>query len=262
MSLFLNMLKIQIASDLHLEFLENREWIDKNPLIPKGNILLLAGDIVPDKYKQKAEKFYQKISTAFPTIISAMGNHEFYHGIVSYAYPRYSSKISNNHFRLNNSSLIIHNIKFIVSTLWSDIQEKERGPIESSMNDYKLIKDKDAYGEKLPLTVEKVKQYHRLSLAFLKTEVEKPFAGKIVVMTHHLPSYACITGTYQLINSAYATNLDLFIISHPQISLWVCGHAHGFSDIQIGSTRIVRNTVGYVQDGQHQSFRRDFVVEV
>ena len=56
----------------------------------------------------------------------------------------YSGKISSNHFRLNNSSLIIDNVKFIVSTLWSDIQEKERGQIESNMNDYKFIKDKDA----------------------------------------------------------------------------------------------------------------------
>lgn len=98
-------MKIQIVSDLHLEFPENREWLDLNPLIPKGDVLLIAGDTVPDKRKKKARKFYEKISGDFPFIISTMGNHEFYFGMVDYAYPSYESQISDNHVRLNNRSL-------------------------------------------------------------------------------------------------------------------------------------------------------------
>jgi len=114
-------MKIQLASDLHLEFPENREWIKNNPLIPKGDVLLLAGDIISDKYKKKARGFYEKIAKDFPFIISTMGNHEFYKGEVKYAYPFYKSNISENHIRLNNQSYIIDDIKFIVSTLWSHV---------------------------------------------------------------------------------------------------------------------------------------------
>lgn len=37
-------MKIQFVSDLHLEFYENRVWLENHPLEVTGDILLIAGE--------------------------------------------------------------------------------------------------------------------------------------------------------------------------------------------------------------------------
>ena len=48
---------IQYCSDLHLEFTQNKKYLTKNLLKPKGEILLLAGDIVPFEVVNEHDDF-------------------------------------------------------------------------------------------------------------------------------------------------------------------------------------------------------------
>ena len=72
------MLKIQYASDLHLEYPKNRDFLAQNPIQPAGDILILAGDIVTNTGRHKIQHLYDQWQQQFKYIISIPGNHEFY----------------------------------------------------------------------------------------------------------------------------------------------------------------------------------------
>lgn len=72
-------MKIQYASDLHLEFSANSSYLKLNPLKVTGDILILAGDIGylgDDNYSK--HPFWDWASENYQRVIIALGNHEFY----------------------------------------------------------------------------------------------------------------------------------------------------------------------------------------
>ena len=87
-------MKIQYASDLHLEFSDNSRFLKEHPLEVTGDILLLAGDIGyigDDNYS--THPFWSWASDHYRQVIVIPGNHEFY-------------KLFDVSFRLESSSLV------------------------------------------------------------------------------------------------------------------------------------------------------------
>ena len=72
------MLKIQYISDLHFEFAENNAFIEDHPIQATGDILIMAGDIVPFKEISKCDDFFDKLSKDLETVYWLPGNHEYY----------------------------------------------------------------------------------------------------------------------------------------------------------------------------------------
>jgi hypothetical protein len=88
-------------------------------------------------------------------------------------------------------------------------------------------------------------QYVQVVTAFLGEDPKK-----YVVCTHHTPSFQSCAEYYkgdEVMNGAYHSNLEEFILDRPNIKLWTHGHTHDDFDYMIGETRVVCNPRGYVK---------------
>ncbi len=103
---------------------------------------------------------------------------------------------------------------------------------------------------------------HR-NLAFIKPAVRESDAEKIVVVTHHLPTFAAIENRHKgsILNAAYATELGNYI-ADSRITAWIYGHSHHRTDLMIGNTHLVSNTLNYLFCGENTNFDDSVVIEV
>lgn len=246
-------MKIQYASDLHLEFPENWNWILNNPLPVVGDILILAGDIVPIHLVEQYHVFFDFLSSNFEQVYWLPGNHEFYYNDVAPFARHISKPIRKNVLLVNNASFIHHRVKLIFTTLWGHIRPQEKFIIEKHVSDFMLIR----YNE-FAFTIEHFNELHAIALDFLAHELSEEFetTDKKIVISHHVPTKINYPERYvkSAINPAFAVELKEFILQH-EPDYWIYGHHHcNVSDFSIGHTRILTNQLGYVRYNQHGSF--------
>ena len=89
--------------------------------------------------------------------------------------------------------------------------------------------------------------YFDYSYRFLQDKVKQYKKRPIIIVTHHAPTPYAISPEYagSMLNPAFASNLNEFIVSNPQIRLWCFGHCHNKTDIILGKTRVVCDPFGY-----------------
>lgn len=254
-------MRVQYASDLHLEFGENSRWLKEHPLIPSADILVLAGDIGylgDDNYI--SHPFWNRVSEDFNQVIVVPGNHELYKFFdINELRNGWQLEIRHN-VRVCYNSVIALNEEtdLIVSTLWAHIPLSEEYLTERCVSDFKRIRN----GE-FRLSAQRFNEEHEVCRNFIEKAVSESNAERIVVATHHVPSFALMAEEFKdsSINGAFTVELA-GMIAESRINCWIYGHSHRNIDKMIGSTRCVSNQLGYVFQNEHNTFRRDAVTEI
>jgi predicted phosphohydrolase len=251
--------KLQYASDLHIEFPSNKEFLKQNPLQPMGEVLVLTGDIVPFAVMQKHQDFFSYVADHFKTTYWLPGNHEYYRFDIVEKSGVMHEKIRSNVFLVNNTSVIHENVRLIFSTLWSKISPGHKWQIERSLNDFHLIKHRG-----FRFSTEHYNQLHEESLTFIQNELSAVHEGNVAVFTHHCPTFLNYPEQYKgdLLNEAFAVELYDFIEASG-IAFWAYGHHHtNTPEFNIGNTRLVTNQLGYVQRNEHGMFEINKAIEL
>lgn len=250
---------LQYASDLHLEFPANKDFLKQHPLQAAGDILVLAGDIVPFATMDKHQDFFSFLSDNFATTYWLPGNHEYYHHDLAEKCGVLNEEIRSNVFLVNNTSVVHGNTKLIFSTLWSKINTDHKWQIESGLNDFHVIRYK---GHRF--SAEVYNQLHEESLAFIKQALNECKEENIAVFTHHCPTFLNYPEQYKgdVLNEAFA--VELFdLIESSNINYWVYGHHHtNTPDFVIGNTRMRTNQLGYVHSNEHLQFDTGKVIDL
>ena len=258
-------MKLALVSDVHLEF---ADWYPCNP--DQADVLLLAGDIMlasdlNGTYKsERFKEFLTNCKREYKDVIYIMGNHEHYNGdfATSHELLREACDINSIDF-LDKEVATINNVTFIGGTLWTDMNKedpKTMNQISYLMNDFRIIQNsnkttsfKDTKGNfqqrYSKFSPEDCVEDHKAFLKVIDDTITGNPTGTFVVVGHHAPSKKSTKPGYEkdlIVGGAYSSDLDEFILSHPQIKAWVHGHTHDKFDYMIGSTRIVSNARGYV----------------
>ncbi len=269
-------MKIHVLSDLHNEFLSF------DPPKVDADVVVLAGDI--DLHTRGIDWALEAWDGCVTPLIYVIGNHEFYHAELHGIRKQISDRALDVRTRygvpiyvLDDSFVVLEDpsdggrVRFLGSTLWTDYKLFGSGTemafamreAKHSMMDHDCIRC-------APMSVfqpSQAAELHRNSVAWLSGQLNKPFDGKTVVVTHHLPSQQSVAERFLAspLSAAFASNLDHLV---EITDLWIHGHTHDNFDYRLGKCRVVCNPRGYVRerngrlDVENKNFIPDLVVEV
>jgi predicted phosphohydrolase len=250
-------MKLQFCSDLHLEFSENRKWLKANPLIPQGEVLLIAGDTYYLNRSYHKLDFIKWVADEFEQVILIPGNHEYYEGFdVSTALGPVEESIMENVILLNNTTLDLGRYQLVCSTLWSSVSPNNQA-LYQGLVDFRRIR----FGEQ-PLSIEHFNQLHTYAFSFLSEALKND--RKKVVVTHHLPSHLCNVEEFKgsPLNEGFCAELTDFVQASNS-DYWIYGHSHrNKTAFRIGNTKMMTNQLGYVRYGEEHGFDRAKVVDL
>ncbi len=273
-------MKIQPVSDLHLEFQKN----GKMDIPHLGeNVLILAGDI--NVGLKTDDKWFINL-LKHRHVIYVLGNHEFYQNDLfdlNLKTQPWQEKINEQAATLGygykihvlqNTSVIIDNVKFMGGTLWTNFNDGNEGVMYSAkntLNDYRWV----SAGLGKRIQPEIILNEFNKTLEFIEAELSNnPDNLKTVVVTHHLPSIKSVHEQYLPTTMPPTTALDALKMNQNYLyfsniddtvakaDLWVHGHTHSSADYSVGKCRVVCNPYGYDGYEINKDYLKSFIVEV
>lgn len=267
-------MRIQLASDLHLEFLKDR--FPRERIIEPAfgaDLLVLAGDIA------NGIQGVQMFANWPVPVLYAIGNHEAYgfefealrHAVRRATRGTSVVLLDNDvadlrrfeHWAASRTEELM-GIRILGCTLWTDYQlpgarlsgRRAMDHAENHIADHRAIHTTSG----APFSPRDARREHQASVAWLAQELGRPFDGKTVVITHHAPHVRSVHPRYagDLLNPAFASHLPALVA---QADLWLHGHVHDTFDYIDGRCRVVANPLGYPRNRDAAAHARDLIFE-
>ena len=233
-------MKIQVASDLHLEFLAGRFPAYRAIDVTDAEVLVLAGDI--HRHAMAVAAFRD-----WPCpVVLLHGNHELYNSSVESTLAALAAAAPNAGMvrYLEKSEWRYQGVRFLGCCLWTDyaLYGDPQGAMRiarSVLMDHHVIR----VGARAFMPADALAA-HMEARAWLESQLALPFDGPTVVCTHHGPNLKSIHPSYENdpVNPCFISDLSELM---EKADVWVHGHVHNSFDYTEGRTRVVANPRGY-----------------
>ena len=247
-------MKIQLASDLHLEFLSPAQEVQlMEGFKGRADVLFLAGDILPLRFVDQVRDGLKQFCERYEFVVYVPGNHEYYNCSVKDAelvLGAVQNELSNLYVP-RNQLMRIGKLKVYGGTMWfPDLLGNDI--LKPMLNDFHLISGFE------PWVYEQCRQF--------TDHFEQRVDEDTIVLSHHLPSYESVPPKYQTeanvasLNRFFVHDMEQLMVEKSP-KLWMHGHTHNPADYAIGLTRVLCNPLGYPGEGM-PTFDPNLIVEI
>ncbi|MDB5727244.1 MAG: hypothetical protein JWQ00_449 [Noviherbaspirillum sp.] len=238
-------MKIQIASDLHLDLLEPRFPGYRIIEPADADVLILAGDI--HRHAGALAAFRD-----WPVpVIYVHGNHEAYGTDLAALVPELRTEARRAGVRyLECDEAILGGVRFLGCCLWTDYAlngEAARAAAMHGAARHLLDHREILRGEGGYFMPEDALRIHLESRAWLERKLGETFSGPTVVVTHHGPHPGSVHPRFagDPVNAAFISDLRPLL---EKTALWVHGHVHDSFDYRENRARVLTNPRGYARN--------------
>lgn len=247
-------MRLHILSDIHIEARRPPKRLPGQqaqratyvPSITDADVTVLAGDI------HKGVRAVEWALGTFkgPTVL-VPGNHEVWGGNVQRTVEKMKAAAAGTNVHvLQRDVVVIDGVRFIGTTGWTDFMGTGNVPMamidaEAIMRDYKRIRHRDAYMRWRP---QDAQAQAALNKHWLREQLDTPFEGKTVVVTHHPMCMLSVepgqNGKNPHLDASYGNRWEE-LLGGDRAVLAVHGHVHHHCDYDMYGTRILANPVGH-----------------
>jgi predicted phosphodiesterase len=225
------MTNFALISDLHCD-----RWAF-GPSFPdcSADYLLIAGDLCEAGSFNK--ELFGNLTEQFKHIVWVLGNHAWYSGTDAMAHAKQLAASLPNVTVLDGETIELDGIAISGHTLWHK-------PVHGlQINDCHYISD---YGRFI------AEQYH-IAQAWLESlEKIKPD----IVLTHHLPSYACVAEQYTgSPYNEYFVHEGALEMAPLSAKHWCFGHTHSPTKLAMENILLLANPYGYSHERRGKIYK-------
>jgi predicted phosphodiesterase len=236
-------MRIQIASDLHLERFAEKFPDFRGVERTDADVLVLAGDIC------KGTEIFDLFADWPCPVIYVPGNHEFYNSSIGEVLTGLATRaeMTPNIRVLAPGVTVMGNIRFIGCTLWTDyelfgIASRLQAMAECGQKifDHSVIKGE--LDERF--SPAEARALHWAQRHWLTAALADPFDGSTIVIIHHAPHPKSVHTDFAsfMTSSSFVSDLSSLMGT---AEIHIHGHVHASFDYQVKGTRVVANPLGH-----------------